>query len=89
MHCAGVLEQVLTAVEEGKTAVNLDQSLDYVDHRVSQSVILPSSKARPAPRYLGSDYMSKRTKQRLEREAAEKAAQEAPVDKETQKRRQQ
>ena len=24
LHCAGVLEQVLTAVEEGKTAVNLD-----------------------------------------------------------------
>ena len=87
LQCAGILESVLTAVERGDSVVNLDSSIDFADPVISRSVILPSSKSGPAPRYL--NYVSKRSRQQKEREASEKAAQEAPLDKETQKKRQQ
>ena len=40
------------------------------------------------PRYLQANYMSRKTQQRLEREAAEKTASEVPVDPEVVKQRQ-
>ena len=77
--CAEILEKVLTAVEEGKTSVNLDDSFG-ADAKVNDSQLLPGGRRKDMPRYLQANYMSRKTQQRLEREAAEKTASEVPVD---------
>ena len=78
--CAEVLEKVLTAVEEGKTTVNLEDTFGR-DGKVSDSQLLPGGKYKgDLPRYLQANYMSRKTQQRLEREAAEKTASEVPTD---------
>ena len=71
-ECAEILEKILTAVEDGKTTVNLDESFDK-GHRAADSQLLPGGRKKGLPRYLQSGYMSKKTQQRIEREAAEKA----------------
>ena len=40
-ECAEILEQVLTAVEDGKTTVNLDESFERGAHKVHDSQLLP------------------------------------------------
>ena len=87
-ECAEILEKVLTAVEDGRTAVNLDESFDQGAQKVHDSQLLPGGRKKGLPRYLQSNYMSKRTQQRLEKEAADKAASERPMDKELAKQRQ-
>ena len=51
-ECAEILEKILTAVEDGKTSVNLDESFDKPALKVHESQLLPGGRKGELPRYL-------------------------------------